>query len=305
MAGPTQRNYTSGYFELELDGVKCGHLQKVGGGALEGEVIKVPRPLDFSPIKHIGNPKFEDLNLTCGLSMGEDFRLWVTDSLDRKHTYKSGAIVVADYNLKAKQRREFTRALIHEVGFPVLDATQREVANLTVKLSPEDLRFKKGDDQPVQMYSAGVQSRYRAENFRLTIDGIPSEALRRVSKIEALTMKQTYVRESSGFARIQELVPGAIEYSNIKVTMAEVDCEPIVKWFHDFVTTGQSTLLDEKNGMIELMTQDFKTPLMSIDLMGLGIFKLSRSELSNNDGKAATITFELYCEKFTITKWEE
>jgi hypothetical protein len=52
--------------------------------------------------------------------------------------------VVADFDLRVRQRREFTNALITEVGFPALDAASKDAAHLTVRIKPEFSRLKRG-----------------------------------------------------------------------------------------------------------------------------------------------------------------
>jgi hypothetical protein len=296
--------YATGYFELQLDGVRVGILNKIGGGNLEAEVVKLPQSDNYYARRHLGNPKFDDITIQCGLAMGEPFKDWVKNSLDRKHSYKNGEIIAATYDLKATHSREFHDALITEVGFPAADAGAKEVAYLSVKFTPERMKFMKGNGKQIQQPASMTQQQFRSENFRLTIDGL-EDCTKMVSKIEALTVKQSTVRDYIGTTRDYELIPGNIEYSNLKITMREASVDPLAEWFHKFVFSGENSMDHEKHGMLEFMNPKMNEVLLAIEFWGLGIFKLTRSDLTNNDEKPATVTAEMYCERFSIKEWDD
>jgi hypothetical protein len=304
MALNNRRSYATGYFEIEIDGVRAGLLQKIGGGNFEAELVKLPMSDNYYGRRHVANPKFDEISVTCGIAMGEAFKEWVKSSLDRNHQYKNGSINAANYDRVVTQTREFRQALITEVGFPAADATHKEVAYLNVKFMPERLTYKRGDGTTAMMPASSNQSQFRCENFRLSIDGL-EDATKYVSKVEALTVKQSTTRDFIGPTRDYELVPGNIEYSNLKITLPERHIDAFGKWFEDFVMSGINTATDERHGMLEFLTPDLRKTLLSIELWGLGIFKLTRSELVNNDEKVANCTIEMYCEKFTIKDWED
>jgi hypothetical protein len=304
MALNTKSAYAAGYFELQLDGVRVGILNKIGGGNLEAEVIKLPQSDNYYGRRQLGNPKFDDVTIQCGLAMGEPFKDWVKSSLDRKHSYKSGEIVAANFDRKAIHSREFHDALITEVGFPAADAQAKEVAYLNVKFNPERMKFQKGDGKTIQQPSTKTQSVFRCENFRLSIDGL-EDSTKLTSKVDALTLKQTTVRDYIGTTRDYELIPGNVEYSNLKITMRESAVDPFADWFHAFVFDGKNTVDHEKHGVLEFMNQSLTEVLLSIELFGLGIFKLTRSDLTRGEERPANVTAEMYCERFNIKEWDD
>lgn len=63
------RSYVTGYFDLQLDGIKCGLIQKFEGGDVEGEVTTLPLAQDYLVRKQIGNVKYNDFKITMAPAM--------------------------------------------------------------------------------------------------------------------------------------------------------------------------------------------------------------------------------------------
>lgn len=296
------RPWVSGYYQLNLDGIEVGIVQKVGGGTISAEVAKIPQSTEFLIKNQIGNLKYDDFNLQCGLSMGTPFKDWVKASLDSAHMYKNGDVQVGDFNRKVQQIREFKNALITEVGFPAADAAAKDVAYLTVKFAPEVTRFKAGGGEVLTKPNNMNQTMFRPENFRLTIDGL-EQTTAKVSKCEALTIKQTVARDNIGNARDYEIIPGKLEMPNVKITFNENVIEPMAKWHEDFVINGKNDVGQEKTGLLEFLDATRTKVLLAIEFKGLGIFNLSRGDATNNDDKLANVTAEMYCDQIDIKEW--
>jgi hypothetical protein len=300
MAAP--RPYVHGNFQLVLDGVDVGIIQKAGGGNVSAEVAKIPQSTEYLIKNQIGNIKYEDFSIQCGLAMGAPFKDWIKASLDAAHMYKSGELVVGDFNRKAMQSTEFKNALITEVGFPAADAAAKDVAYLSVKFAPETTRRKAGDNAALSKPNNMNQTMFRPENFRLTIDGLEATT-KYVSKVEALTVKQTVARDNIGAVRDYELIPGKLEMPNLKITFNRNAVEAIEKWHFDFVIEGKNDVTQEKTGLLEFLDATRQKVLLAIEFKGLGVFDLKASELSNNDDKVSNVTAEMYCDEISIKEW--
>lgn len=296
------RPWVTGYYQLDLDGVDVGIVQKIGGGNISAEVAKIPQSTEFLIKNQIGNLKYDDFNLQCGLSMGQPFKDWVKASLDSAHMYKNGQVSVGDFNRKIQQIREFKNALITEVGFPAADAAAKDVAYLTVKFAPEITRFKAGGGETLTKPNNMNQTMFRPENFRLTIDGL-EQTVAKVSKVEALTVKQTVARDNIGNARDYELIPGKLEMPNLKITFNENVVEPIAAWHQSFVIDGKNDVTQEKTGLLEFLDATRAKVLLSVEFTGLGIFNLTRADMSNNEDKLANVTAEMYVDNLTVKDW--
>src|SRR5262245_32908881 len=205
------RPWANGYFELVLDGVECGIVNNFGGLDISADTAKIPQSTLYLIKNQLtGNLKFADADLQCGLSMGLPFKDWVKASLDSAHVYKNGEMRVADYNRKVVQAREFTNALITEVGFPKCDANGKDVAFLNVKFAVEQTKYKAGDGATVQKPNSTNQTMFTPTNFRLTIDGL-EDTCAKVSTVEALTVKQKVQRDNVGPLKIYDLIPTGLE----------------------------------------------------------------------------------------------
>src|SRR5262245_4549649 len=102
------RSYVTGYFQLMLDGVDTGIVQKLRGGHISAERVELSGG--------------GELAFQAGLSMGQPVKDWIHASLSGSPMRKSGEIRVADRNRKVTQVIEFSDALLTEIGFPALDA---------------------------------------------------------------------------------------------------------------------------------------------------------------------------------------
>jgi hypothetical protein len=300
MAQP--RPFVHGNFQLVLDGIDVGIIAKAGGGNVSAEVAKIPQSTEYLIKNQIGNLKYEDFSLQCGLSMGQAFKDWIKASLDAAHMYKSGELIVANFDRKAMQSTEFKNALITEVGFPAADAASKEPSFLSVKFAPETTRRKAGDNAVVSKPNNMNQTMFRPENFRITIDGLEATT-KYVSKVEALTIKQTVARDNIGAVRDYELIPGKLEMPNLKITFNRNAVEAIEKWHFDFVIEGKNDVTQEKTGLLEFLDATRQKVLLALEFKGLGIFDLKASELTNNDDKVSNVTAEMYCDEISIKEW--
>src|SRR5262249_5840485 len=142
------RPFTGGQFLLELDGKTAGFISSIDGGQFKSDEVKYQTGVEAYlnlVTKYPGKPKYDDITISVGMATFPEVWKWIQASLQNKPERHNGAIVVYDYKHRERQRREFYGALISEIGFPALDATAKSVASLTVKFSPERLRFKDGD----------------------------------------------------------------------------------------------------------------------------------------------------------------
>ena len=292
MAGT--RSYAAGNFFFNLDGVKCGFVKAVDGGAISAEVIEEKVGPDYFTKKHIGQPKYEDIVLTLGFEMVQNVYDWIAASWKQDYARKDGSIVATDATLQAKSERQFYNALINEVTFPALDAASKDVANLTVKFAPEYTRSVKAAGKLIAPKPA-AQKRFVPSNFRLEIDGIDCT---KVSKIDSFTVKQTITTDDIGKARDVVIDPGRLDFPDLRVTIAEAGAATWDAWFEDFVIKGDNDDSKEKRGRIVFLAPDRKQELGRIELFNLGIFGL-RHQAAAGDAVSRVVA-DLYCERMEL-----
>ena len=287
------RSYAVGSF-LELEGVKCGFVKSVDGGAISAEVVTERTGADLFDRKHIGPPRYEEFVLQLGLSMDQVVYDWISAMWAAQPARKSGAIVAADVNMVARSRHEFREALITEVTIPACDAGAKDPVFLTVKFAPELTRQVKASGKVSGELDKRMKKLWLPANFRLEIEGLEC---RKASKVDALTVRQAIASDEVGDTRDYQREPTAIEFPNLRITLAESDAQSWVDWHEDFVVKGNNDESREKNGALVFLSPDLKTELIRISFANLGIFRLAPAMSAGEADAIQRFTAELYCER--------
>ena len=291
-----KRAHVAGKYMFRMEGLDAGWVNSVEGGHGTAEVVVEKLGADVHQRKHLGPLKYEDISVVCGTGMSKAFYQWLQNSFEKKYSRQKGSIVAADYNFEAISEIEFHEALITEFGMPALDAASKDPAKMTVKFSPEYTRFKKGSGKINAPTKAEVQKRWLPSNFRITINGL-EDACKKVNKIEALVMKQKVVDDVSGETRDYLKMPAHLETPNVVFTVAESHAEAVYQWHEDFVIKGNCEQKAEKSGSIVYLTPDLKTELFTVELINLGIFKLTPDKAEAGNEQIRRLKVEMYCEE--------
>jgi len=299
--GTGGRAFSAGHFALQLEGSKeIGFLRSVEGGNAVGEVRHEVGSASYYQKKHIGNVKYEEITAEFGMAMSKDVYDWISATLtgNRDQERKSGAIIAADFNFNAQARREFTDALITEVGFPALDASSKDAAFMTVKFAPEETVDKPASGK-LSPESKKLQKQWLPSNFRFEVGDKNLLPTGRVNKIEAITIKRTVVTDEIGDTRDPQKEPGKLEFPNLVFTLPEADAQPWLDYFEDFVIQGNNSDNDggEKRGRLTYLASNLKDELGRLDFFNLGIFKISTDKAEAASDTIKRVKVELYCER--------
>lgn len=300
-AAPSGRSYGAGIFALQLDGAKeLGYLSSVEGGDASGEVVHEVGSAGYYQKKHIGNVKYGDITMEFGMGMSKSVFDWISATLtgNRDQERKSGAVIAADFNYQAKSRREFSNALITEIGFPAMDASSKDAAFITLKLAPE-LTVDVAASGKLQSPTQQKQKLWLPANFRFDMKGLPTG---RVSKIDALTIKQTVVTDDIGDRRDYAKEPGKLEFPNLVLTLPEADAQPWYDFFKSFVLEGNNTDEEERTAQLTYLAQNLKDELGRLDFSNVGIFKISSEKAESASETIKRVKVELYCERIEFTR---
>jgi hypothetical protein len=293
---PGVRSYAAGRTALDLDGVMCGFLQSVAGGAVTADVISTPGEGSFDQ-KHLGGVRYEELELQLDLSLDKLVYDWISASWKHNYIRRDGSIVATDHNIKAVSEREFFRGLVTEVTIPALDGASKDPVYLTVKIAPEYTRFKKGSGKVIKS-AVGRQKEWLPSNFKLEIDGLDAT---KVTKIDAFSIKQKVQEDNIGEERIAVKEPGRIEFPNLHVTLAASGADTWTAWFDDFVVKGNNDQGKERNGKLTFLSTDHKTPLGVISFFNLGIYRLEPEPQRTGVEAIARVVAGLYCERMELS----
>jgi len=300
MAGTQQitadrRAFTAGRYAVLLDGAVAGWVQSVEGGHAAADVASGAASLQR---KHIAGVKYEDITVSCGAGMSKPFYEWIKASMDRQNARKSGSIVYLDNDSNVQSTLEFANGLITEVSFPALDASSKDEARMTIKISPETTRMveKSGarlPGAPAQRAAAQKQKQWLPANFRLKIAGLDCT---RVNKIEAITIKQKVVENPVGEMRAAQKEPAKLEIPNLVISMPEQNAAALAAWHKESVVNGR-TANNRKDGQLEYLMPDGRESLFTLAFHNLGIFKLTPDKMEAGSENIRRVKAELYCEE--------
>lgn len=281
---------------LALENALAGPIRDFDGGDAFSPVIS--EPVDISGIvrKHLGPVSFEDIALSCGAGMSPATYKWISDLLARDPASHNGAILSADASGVFRTQLTFVSALLTEVVFPELDANSKDPAFLSLKLNPELTRI----DPPsfTNMGPGGKAEKNKAwlsSNFRIKIGAVSEAATQRVTKIEAITIKQKIVDGSVGETRDPETQLEPLNIDSIVLTVPERFAQPFLDWHRQFVVLGNNGSGSETFATIEYLTPKGEV-LFTLNFNGVGIYRASR--VGENDKKSGlrSVRVELYAE---------
>jgi phage tail-like protein len=296
------RVYAAAHFALELHGVDAdlGLFRSIEGGGLKCDVMTYQNGGTYDRWRQLAKPKFDNIKLQLGMGMSEPFYKWIEEFFTGKGTRKNGAIVAADFYYKERARREFTDALIAELTFPALSASDKSSTYMSVALAVEDILFKKGDGNELKMNKGiNTQKDWKANNFTLAIDGF-SDSLTRVSKVESFTVKQTIIEYASGGRRTVAKTPSAMDYPPISFSMPEIDAQPLLDHFMKRGVDGEVPA--RLNGHIETYDNDpTANSSFRVDFFNADITNAQPDKSDSASEEIKMIKFDLYVESMSFT----
>jgi len=302
-----KRPFTGGQFILELDGTPVGFLTSVDGGHFKSDEVKyqtgVQQYLNLVT-KYPGKPKYDDITFTVGMANSPAFWDWVQSTINNKPTRRAGAIRVVNYNHHEKQVRSFYGALISEIGFPALDATAKSAATMTIKMSPERLRFADGDNS----HRGGVtyaqnelakQKLWLTSNFNFSLERFKGDPSLKHAKIEAFTIKQSVMANPIGRMLETHKYAGSVETPNLQVSFPQSAVKPWMDWYEKCVRHGNYSG-EPTTGSIEFQASDGNTTLLTLHLDNVGITSLEFDKLEAHKNGIAKVKVSLYVEKMRL-----
>jgi hypothetical protein len=291
----TNRSYAAGTFMLVLDGARQGLVLGYAGGSPYADVVLDAAGANYYRRKHIGQPKYEAIELQLGPDLEPALARLISSSWVGEHRLSDGAIQGVDGAGVVISERQFFRALLVETTIPTLDVSAKQSGALTIKLAPEYTR----DVAP----SAGAKSslpatqkQWLTSNFRFSIDGMDAS---RVSRIESFSVGQSAAGDELGIQREVTREPGAIDFPNLEVTFPQTSGQSWQAWFNDFVVGGNNQPSKTRKGTLALLGGDGKD-LLQINLFGVGICKLGPARLEAGSDQIARMTAKLYCERMEL-----
>lgn len=291
-ATPTRRAYTSGHFELRVDGMPVpSFIKSIEGGWVKMNSVDEQMGSDNYRIKHATTVEVDPITLEIGMSQVDFMLKWINDSWMKKYARHSGSIVHANFDKKSEFEHWFYDALIEETAVPTLDASSKEALYLKVKLRPERIEYKPGDAHALKGTHNAMQKLWMASSFRLVIDGVDTSY---VNKIDGFTVKQGIKPCAPGPYRLPQLEPTKIDFPDLSFHMSQKHAGSVFDWYEEVVLKGKKDPIACRNGAIEFLAPNRRDVLLRIVLKEVGIKSFSRPKMEANQDAVARCKVDLF-----------
>ena len=289
----TKRPYTTGHFELMIDGhVSTAYLKSVDGGHIVGQSIEEATGGTNARIKHLSTFDIEPMTIDFGIAGAIDVLKWIQSSWDKDWGRRSGQITHGNFEFESTLEHEFRDALILETKFPTLDGASKEAAYLQLKIQPEVVMFRKGTGRPLSGKIGSKQKSWTPSAFRLYLDGL--DELQYTNKIEGFSIKQGVKKLQTGEQRFPEIEPTKIEYPNLIGTIALEYTDKLQVWSEKVLTNGWSDPSAQKTGRLEFLDPTRTKILFQINLFDVGLKSFSVVQSTANADQIKRAKFELF-----------
>jgi hypothetical protein len=282
---------------LEVDGARCGDVAPARGGWGFADVIEEPSLALVK--KHIGQPRWQELELRPYLPLARPVADWIAAAWKRDVQAKNVIVTTVDLQLNAIRRREFRNAVLTATTIPPLGGSDG-LDFLTLRLAPEAARTTSASGT---VAASPTPPTPRTLFPRLQLPGLDCT---KVTSIEAFTVRQPFGNASSDPG--VGLKPGPLSFPNLTVTLLESSASDWRRWFENFVLKGYNDDAREKTGTLTLLDERSQEELARIGLFNVGIFQLQGPvELSELLGRPVQgdspryVVAGLYCERMEFT----
>lgn len=287
------RRIGGGRLALTLDGSEGGFVKSAQGGTIRGEVATHDLGPEQVQRKHITTLTYEPLEIEVEMGICRALYEWIQVSFEKGFVTRTAELIVVDANQQARATREFGDAYLSEVAFPTLDAASKDPAYMTVKITPETIRYSPGDGSQVR--GTGSTSRkWLSSNFRFELGDLPCD---RVTEIDSFTWRQVVMASEVGQFRAPVKQPAHVEVPNLRVTFSMQDLDAWMDWHRTFLIDGQWSEEHELSGSITLLAPDLKEELATIELMNVGLISLEVGAQEANKEQVSRVTVELYVQE--------
>lgn len=309
---PLPSVYSGAHFMIEIDGLApkgaLPTLRSVDGGGVKAEVVNYQMGENGDIWRQIAKPKYEDIKLSLGMADADPFWTWIMAFMGGTHTRYSGSIIAADVFYKERARREFTDALIAEVGIGKWDANDKNQATVSITIAPEKVSFKPGNtsggakiDQRAS--SEASQKHVAACNFRFQIDGF-EDACKRTNKVDAFALKCKIIDYHYGTRIEAGKMPGKFEMPNLVFYVPEADAEPF-RTLHNDRMSGKVDDRGKGRGAQLTFYNNNQIDQGQFQFKGVHIFNVSSEKADASSEEMKLTKIEAAVEKIEYTPMDK
>ena len=299
-----KRSYSSGHFELVIDGHGATpYLKSIEGGHTKASIVTEPVGTSLKQIKHVSTMDVDPFSIEFSLSGAKGILEWIGQSWAKTFGRRNGQITHADFNLNQAFEHTFYEALLTETTFPTLDGSSKEAAYLKIKMQPETVSTKMVSTQKVSANAQGTNAAkhqlWLPSAFQFSIEGMDS--MRYVNKIDSFTIKQGIKKLYTGDSQFPQIEPTKIEFPNITGTIALRYADDLLKW-QEIVSNSKAgaNRNGHKTGSIEFLSPDRESTIFRINLDQVGIVSAQLEPSKANNESIKRVKFELFVGEMKI-----
>jgi hypothetical protein len=294
-----QSGYTAALYALELNGTPVGFARSAEGGDVVGRVGASDQGTPPVARKTIQGVIFEPIVVEVGADARPELYAWISATLQNTQARRDGRVVLLDYQRREQSALAWTDGLLTEITFPELDASSRDPGLLRLTITADAITHSTGGGGS---YSSALfssaKSGWTANGFRLSISGM-GNAPRYAGWIAPITVRQAYVAPPApGGGGVTATVAG-LDVGDLSVAVAQQHASELTDWHDDFVVQGMNAPSDERTATIEYLDATL-TPVLAIDLTGIGIYRASAERQDGRIGAVARIRADMYCEELAL-----
>lgn len=282
------RVYTATRFLLELNGELAGSLSGVEGGEIYADVVTEP-PAAGRVKKHLGTVRYAPITIAFGSGMGKGLFDWVAGSLAGQRPTRDGALIFLDYLSMETARLEFTGARISDIALPRYDAAVKDASRWEVVFHAEAAALSYaslGTYHPAPAVK-GLQKPWLACNFSFSIGGLEA-ACAKVTKVGPIRVHQP------------PDIDAAPEVDSFEIVVSNADLQAFQAWHQDFVVVGHSADEFERSGKIVQLSPSLQEALCKIELLNVGIVRITPERLEDSAQVVSRWRVELYVEALEL-----
>lgn len=295
-----RKSYTSGHFEMSIDGHKTTtYLTKVEGGWAKANTSDEQHGAGPLRVKQLANFEYEPIKIEFGASSGGEVFQWIQDSWKgSKFSTRNGEIVHADFNLDATYQHEFFNSLISEVTFPSLDGSSKEMGIIKCTIVPEGVLTTLKPGRKLQPDARPKQKMWTMSSFRLTLDQL--DGLEYTNKIDSFTIKQGVKKHYVGAERFPQIVPTKIEFPTLSCTISLAYADKLLKWHNDYIAKGKVDPTAQLSGALEFLSPDRKQTIFRINLFEVGLASAAIMPSTANADQIKRVKFDLFVNRMEM-----
>lgn len=294
-----KNSYTSGHFELSIDGQRTtAYLKSLDGGWGKHALVDERIGPENMSIKHGSVADVDPFSFEFGLSGANRVLTWIQDSWKKDPKPANGEITHANFQHEATFSHQFQGALITETTFPALDGASKEAAYIKVKCQPYATAVAPANGFKLRATLGQKQKMWLCSGFRLNIDGIAD--MQYANKIESFTIKQGVKKMYTGKFRHPELIPTKIEFPNISGTISLAYAKGLLDWYNKYVYKGSADPSEQRTGSIEFLAPNKHDVLFRINLYEVGLLSTAMLASTANADQIKRVKFELYVGRMAL-----